>query len=200
MFAPELATLAKRSGPGPASHPSSEVNSWIASTATPPRVQTPLVTATAGPSLGAPPPPEPAKKNRISLTFLRRRGSTTSHTQKLSKQAPKLAPTAEDPGDIMAAVVGIGTGDTLDKRDTVNGHSTHAQKSSTDGSSDRPLTQVSDNSHGEDSILNKVGSGMGSMKKRFSFAALPGMGRKPSKSSVKGGRSGSESSDAFAEE
>jgi len=100
----------------------------------------------------------------------------------------------------MAAVVGIGTGDSLEKRDRVNGHGTHAPKSSTDGSSDRPPTQASDNSHGEESILSKVGSGMGSVKKRFSFVGLAGIGKKPSKSSVRGGRSGSESSDAFVEE
>jgi len=194
-FAPELATLAQGlattggGGAGLSSHPSSGVNSWLANSGTPPRAQSPLVDSTAAPPLGAP-VPEPVKKNRLSLTFLRRGGP--------SKQAQGSALTSED---AMKGAAGVGARDAVGKRDKVNGHGMHATMSSTDGSSDRLLTQVSDNSRGEDGILSKVGSGMGSVKKRFSFVGRAAMGRKPSKSSVRGGRSGSDGgSDAFVEE
>lgn len=187
------------------------MNSWLGSgaaagtaTQTPPRAQSPKVGGGSGRGSMSPVAvaPADAKKNRLSLLSFRRGGSTrlTRAPSAASKAKPSaLSPTAENAAPASAhqqqAAAGapVGFEPIATPARKVNGAlygaSPAGKQSLEGGGGERPTTQASDQSHGDDSLLSR---GVGSVKKRFSFVGLAGggglgkMGRKASKSSVTG--------------
>jgi type II secretory pathway pseudopilin PulG len=147
------------------------------------------------------PSPRPTQKqqHRISLTFLKRHGSTATDKarEKRAQQATagaQQSSQSHQPDNGKASYDGnaprsesrtgsrLGThheDDAVKEPSRVPANGVHRQ-ASFDSTADRPSSRMSGQSE-DNSIISKVGS----VKKRFSFRNMGGIGKKPSKNSVR---------------